>query len=272
MLYFLTYVTNSIVHHMDSSNQNQEPEIQMQAPAPVQRQNSLGIPIAIVIAAALIAGAIVYTGMLKSGNPTQVGNGEKNEQVTAEIEVAPVTDKDHIRGNPNAPIMIVEYSDFDCPFCKNFHETMNKLMAEYGKDGKVAWVFRQFPLEQLHPNAPKTAAASECVASLGGNDAFWKFTDLVYGDRSTNEPTNISKLPEYAEKSGVSKDKFNACVSKGTFTQKITDDVAAALKTGARGTPYSIMIVGDQQGVINGAQPYATVKQMVDTMIAQVGG
>ncbi len=251
---------------------DQQPEIQMQAPVSVQRQNSLGIPIAIVLAAALIAGAIVFTGMQKGNAPTQVGNTGENEQVTADVEIAPVTEKDHIRGNPNAPIMIVEYSDFDCPFCKSFHATMNQLMAEYGKEGKVAWVFRQFPLEQLHPNAPKTAAASECVASLGGNDAFWKFADSVYGDRTTNEPANISKLPEYAEKAGVNKEKYTQCVTAGTFTQKITDDVALALKTGARGTPYSIMIVGDQQGVINGAQPYATVKQMVDTMIAQIGG
>ncbi len=246
-----------------------------QGGTPVQRplaaaKNSLGIPVAIVLAAALIAGAIVYTGMQKTA-PVQKGAGTGNDQVTAEIEIAPVTEKDHIYGNPNAPIMIVEYSDFDCPFCKNFHETMIKIMAEYGKDGKVAWVFRQFPLEQLHPNAPKTAAASECVASLGGNDAFWKFAELAYGDRTTNEPTNLTKLPEYAEKSGVNKAKYNECVAAGTFTQKIADDVALALKTGARGTPYSILMVGDQQGVINGAQPYATVKQMVDTVIKQLG-
>jgi protein-disulfide isomerase len=247
----------------------QRPEVVAQKPK-ITSGSSLGIPIAIVLAAALIAGAIVFSGMQKSGSAQKIGAGE--EQVTAEVEIAPVTDKDHIKGNPNAPIMIVEYSDFDCPFCKNFHETMNKIMADYGADGKVAWVFRQFPLEQLHPNAPATAAASECVASLGGNDAFWKFADMIYQDRTTNEPTNITKLPEYAEKAGVNKAKYNECVSAGTFTQKIADDVAAAVKTGARGTPYSILMVGDQQGIINGAQPYATVKKMVDTMVQQLGG
>ncbi len=247
----------------------QKPEVVVSQKLKVSAGSSLGIPVAIVLAAALIAGAIVFSGMQKNG-ATGKADAQK-EQVTAEVEIAPVTDKDHIKGNPNAPIMIVEYSDFDCPFCKNFHETMNKIMADYGADGKVAWVFRQFPLEQLHPNAPTTAAASECVASLGGNDAFWKFADLIYQDRTTNEPTNLTKLPEYAEKAGVNKAKYNECVSAGTFTQKIADDVAAAVKTGARGTPYSILIVGDQQGVINGAQPYATVKQMVETMMKQIG-
>ena len=144
-------------------------------------------------------------------------------------------------------------------------------MDEYGADGKVAWVYRQFPLVQLHPNAPKIAEASECVANLGGNDAFWKFADLVFGERTVNEQTNITRLSEFAEKSGVSKSAFESCLSKGTFTQKVTDAGQAAFDAGARGTPYSIMIVGGEQGVINGAQPFATVKQMIDTVLTQTG-
>jgi protein-disulfide isomerase len=235
------------------------------SPSVVQQESSLmstlGVPIAIVVGALLIGGAIIYTGTTRSGIPLQVGNGANdNEQVTADVEVAPVTDKDHILGNPNAPIMIVEYSDFDCPFCKNFHETMQKIMETYGKDGKVAWVYRHFPLEQLHPNAPKVAAASECVAALGGNDAFWKFANKLISDRGTNEPTNITKLPEYASNEA------------GTYNEKIQKDIEEALKTGARGTPYSVIIVGDQQAVINGAQPYTAVKAMIDNLITQMGG
>lgn len=234
--------------------------------------NSLGVPIAIVISALLIAGAIVYTGKSSNTNPIQTGN-TKEKQEKRSVEVAPVTEADHIFGNPNAPIMIVEYSDFDCPFCKNFHETMQKIMEAYGKDGKVAWVYRHFPIAQLHPNSPKVAEASECVASLAGNDAFWKFADLLISDRGTNEPTNITKLPEYAEQAGVDKTKFNECLESGTFTQKIKNDFELGIKAGAdSGTPHSIMIVGDQQGVINGAQPYATVKSMIDTMISQIEG
>lgn len=230
----------------------------------------LGIPIAIVLSAALIAGAIVFTGSQNSGNPVQKGGPLPSEQLTEETEIAPVTDKDHIRGNPNAPIVIIEYSDFECPFCKNFHETMNKIMEVYGADGKVAWVYRQFPIKQLHPNAPKIAEASECVTSLGGNDAFWKFADFVFGERGVNEPTDMTRLPEFAEKSGVSKEKFNACIAAGTFTTAVGDAVITAGKAGAKGTPYSILMVGNQQGIINGAQPYDTVKQMVETMLAQV--
>jgi protein-disulfide isomerase len=254
---------------MDQQTPAPTPEPTRQTePAP---RNSLGIPIAIVLAAALIAGAIIFSGMQKAGNGTQVANGTQNAQVTGDVVIAPVTDKDHIRGNPNAPIVIVEYSDFDCPFCKNFHETMKQVMNDYGADGKVAWVYRNFPLESLHPNAPKLALAAECVASLGGNDAFWKFGDQIFEGRAVNEPTNPANLPTYAANAGVDKTKFNDCVNAGTFTKKVADDVQAALKTGARGTPYSILIAGGQQGVINGAQPYATVKQMIDTVLAQLG-
>lgn len=250
------------------SEENTVPRPQPQAP-----RSALGVPVAIVLSALLIAGAIVYSGNDKGGTPVQVGNEKPGtQQVTGTMEVAPVTEKDHIYGNPNAPIMIVEYSDFDCPFCKNFHESMQKIMETYGKDGQVAWVYRQFPLKQLHPNAPKVAAASECVASLGGNDAFWKFANLLISDRGVNEPSNLAKLPEYAVTAGVDKAKYTACVDAGTFDAKITADVAAAMKAGAKGTPYSVMIVGDQQGVIDGAQPYEVVKQMVDTMLAQLSG
>jgi len=236
-------------------------------------RNTLGIPIAIVIAAALIAGAIIYTGSTGSKNNVQIGNNTApNAQATGEIEVAPVTGDDHIRGNPNAPIMIVEYSDYDCPFCKNFHDTMNQIIAEYGPDGKVAWVYRHFPLVQLHPNAPMIAAASECVASIAGNEAFWTFSDLVFNERGTNEPTNINNLPLFAERAGANRAEYTTCMNEGRFTQAIQDDVAAAMKAGARGTPYSILIVGDQQGVINGAQPYANIKQMINTVLSQIEG
>lgn len=233
-------------------------------------RSSLGIPVAIVIAAALIAGAIIYSGS-KPGDTKDATDPTGGALGAADIEVAPVTEKDHILGNPNAPIMIVEYSDFDCPFCKQFHETMHQVMKNYGADGKVAWVYRHFPLTQLHPNAKTLAEASECVASIGGNDAFWKFADLVFGERGVNEQTDLTKLPEFAERAGVSQSTYTQCMESGKFTAAIDDAVAAAVNAGAEGTPHSILIAGDQQGPINGAQPYAVVKQMIDTLLAQMG-
>lgn len=90
--------------------------------------------------------------------------------------VTPVTANDHIKGDISAPIVIIEYSDFDCPFCVRFGGTMKSVVAKY-PGTEVAWVYRHFPLEQLHPNAKAIAVASECVAKLEGNGAFWTFTE-----------------------------------------------------------------------------------------------
>lgn len=101
---------------------------------------------------------------------------EQTEEAKMLEEVNPVTSEDNVKGDvENAKVTIVEYSDFDCPFCTRFHATMNSVFAKY--NGEVAWVYRHFPLEQLHPNAKAVAVASECVAKLGGNDAFWTFAD-----------------------------------------------------------------------------------------------
>lgn len=261
--------------------ENVTPSNQVAAP-----RNSLGIPVAIVIAAALIAGAIYMSNMSVGKGATAINvqkgiDAAQNPQVTPEMEVAPVTEADHIMGNPNAPILIVEYSDYDCPYCKFFHETMTKIMDEYGPTGKVAWVYRHFPLETLHPNAQKIAAASKCVAELGGNDAFWTFSEKLFESRElvtlengqqTIKPTDMTKLSTFAQAGGVDEGEFDLCFNSGKYDESVKADVAAAIKTGARGTPYSIMIVGEEQGVINGAQPYETVKQMINNVISQMEG
>src|SRR3989344_453399 len=146
--------------------------------------SDLSIPGAIVIAGALIAGA-VYVSQNRSGS-TEL-QPQAAEQTGDLEEMSPITSTDHIRGNPDAPIKIVEYSDFECPFCKRFHETMQQVSAEYGD--QVAWVYRHFPLDQLHSKARKEAVASECAAELGGNDAFWKFTDRFFELTPSNDQT-----------------------------------------------------------------------------------
>lgn len=254
---------------------SEEIQNDVQASVAVQKQASpFIIPGAILIGFALIAAAIYFSGGI---HPTQVANaptptGAGQAIPEAGGEVRPVDEDDHIRGNPNAPIVIVEYSDYDCPFCKSHHETMNQVMTDYGATGQVAWVYRHFPIEQLHPNAPALALASECVADLGGNEAFWTFSDLVFGERARNELTNMTKLGSYATQAGVNEAAFNTCLTDATFTDKVEEDFVDAANAGAQGTPYSLVLVGGQQGVINGAQPYEAVKQIIDTLITQIEG
>lgn len=109
------------------------------------------------------------------------------EQVTAasadskelpDVQIRPVSTDDHILGDINARIIIVEYSDLDCPFCKVFHATMHRVVKESG--GDLAWVYRHYPIPQLHPNAFAKAEETECAWELGGNEAFWKYTNRVF--------------------------------------------------------------------------------------------
>lgn len=235
-------------------------------------KTSLAVPGAIVLGFGLIAAAIFFSGGGSGPSLPAANTGDTNAEPTETAgPIRPVDDADYIRGNPNAPIVIVEYSDFDCPFCKNFHETMNQVMDNYGTTGDVAWVYRHFPLEQLHPSAPFIANAAECVAEQAGNDGFWAFADLVFGERSTNEPTNLARLDEFAETAGVTDiAAFDACKENAGAKAKVDEDFNDALNAGARGTPHSVITVGGQEGVINGAQPYEVVSQIIDNLLSQV--
>jgi len=242
------------------------------------KMQSLAIPIAIILGFGLIAAAIFISGT-PSSNTDQTGTtGDGVEQQQQQEEqgsidsINPVTENDHILGDPNAPIMIVEYSDFDCPFCKQFHETMNQVMARYGESGEVAWVYRHFPLEQLHPNAPLLAQASECVAELGGNESFWTFSDLVFEERETNDLTDLENLPGFVETAGVDSTEYEACMDSGETRANVEEDFSNAITIGGRGTPYSIIMVGDQMGVINGAQPFTTVSGIIEDLLGQIEG
>ena len=104
-------------------------------------------------------------------------------------ELPPITKNDHIYGNSKAPVVIVEYSDFECPYCKAFHSTLKKIIDE--SNGDIAWVYRHFP---LHTHSFEELAAAECVAKLKGNDAFWKYGDLLFQMLQTSSDSITDKL------------------------------------------------------------------------------
>jgi len=243
------------------------------------------VPLAIIAAGLIIAGAIYFGGGRETNN-TNSANRQPTTNNTS-IVVAPITDKDHIVGSKNAEIVIIEYSDFDCPFCKVFHKTMYQIVDNYG--GKVAWVYRHFPINSLHPNASKKSEASECVAEMGGNTAFWKFVDKLLGD----ETITLEQTGAIVTNIGLDINTFNTCLNSGKFTNQIQADVAAATKAGAQGTPYSVIItkssltvtqknainaleissqrgvtlIGNNKIVLNGAQPFETIKNTIDVLL-----
>lgn len=226
-------------------------------------QNNLAIPVAIVIAGALIAGAVFYT----SGNAGTAGaNQLQPEAPTGDLEaMAPVAASDHIRGNPDAPVKIVEYSDTECPFCKRFHETMKQAVDS---NSDMAWVYRHFPLDQLHKKARKEAVATECANELGGNDAFWKYLDRLFEITPANDGLDPAELPKIAQFVGLDVAKFNECLASTKYDQHIEDEVQNAVATGGTGTPWSIVV--SKSGTkypLSGAQPLEAVKQLIDVAL-----
>lgn len=220
----------------------------------------LTMPMAVLLAGALIAGAVVWSG--------SDGRNAAPTDTTAEAsldEMRPITKDDHIRGDINAPIKIVEYSDTECPFCKRFHSTMRQVIDEYGASGKVAWVYRHLPLDQLHSKARKESVAIECAGDQGGNDAFWAYTDRLYEITPANNGLDLAELPKIAAFVGLDVAKFNTCLASGKFDKRIEDDAQNAYATGGNGTPWSIVVSKNgKKYPLNGALPYESVKQLIE--------
>ncbi|HBD24799.1 MAG: hypothetical protein A2566_00120 [Candidatus Zambryskibacteria bacterium RIFOXYD1_FULL_40_13] len=227
----------------------------------------LSVPIAIVIAGGLIAGALYYSNIKTPANA--VADNTANNAVNSASEMAPVSSSDHILGNPNAELIIVEYSDTECPYCKVFHNTMKRVMNEYGQDGKVAWVYRHFPIEQLHLKARKEAEATECAYDLGGNEKFWEYINALYDLTNSNDSLDPAELPKIAKTVGLDVEAFNACLSSNKNAEKIETSYQGAIKAGARGTPHSIIVSkdGTLTPVDGGAIPYENLKEIIDALL-----
>lgn len=174
-----------------------------------------------------------------------------------------LTDTDHIRGDADADIIIYEYSDYECPFCAQNHPVIQALVDKY--DGKVAWVYKHFPLS-IHANAQKKAEAAECVAELGGNDAFWSFTDDLF-EAGTQTP--VSQLASIATDAGVDASDFQSCLDSGRHTDTVTADLNQGLSVGVQGTPGNVIVhVADgTQQLIPGALPQNQFESVIDGIL-----
>lgn len=234
----------------------------------------------LIIAAFLIGNLWTSVQYLKKGygennTGTQAAVGN-NDQAAAQPtpqkatgEVPKVTDEDWVKGDRNAEIALIEYSDFECPFCKQFHPTAQQVVDSY--PGKVMWVYRHFPLA-FHQNAQKEAEGAECVGEQGGNEAFWKFTDAIY-ERTTSNGLGfaLDKLGPLAAELGYNQTAFQTCLDSGKYAQKVTDQMAGGQAAGVSGTPGNILLnvkTGETQ-LLPGAVPFASVKSALDQMLAQ---
>jgi len=156
------------------------------------------IPLAIIIGGIIVALTLYLSAPKKPvGDPSLV---------------RPVSAADHILGNPTAKVVIIAYSDFECPFCKSFHDTLHQIVANEGASGEVAWVLRHFPLTELHDSALPLARASECAAEVAGNEGFWRFADLLF----KNQPVDPARLGEIAAAANIPTTAFATCYASAS--------------------------------------------------------
>jgi protein-disulfide isomerase len=177
----------------------------------------------------------------------------------ADAPVVPVSDQDPSWGNPLAPVTIVEFSDFQCPFCGRVGRTLDELRRMYGPD-QVRFVWKNDPLP-FHSNARPAAEAATTVFRLGGAGAFWKFHDLIFANQRALDAVNFRA---WAEQAGVAGAAFEAAFAARAYVTKVDDDIALADRLGIRGTPVFRI-----NGVsVMGAQPIGQFIEIIDAQLA----
>ena len=179
-------------------------------------------------------------------------------------------DDDPIIGDPNAPITIIEFSDFECPFCARFHvQTLPSLLDEYIDQGKVKIVFRDFPIQSIHPNAVPAAVAANCANDQGN---FRGMHDIIFENQ--NEWSNLETtdalmtFSQYAAEIQINQEMFDSCLTSGKHIQEIQKDLEDGREYGVSGTP-GFFVGNDQVGFVElkGAQPFESFKKVIDAQL-----
>ena len=236
--------------------------------------------VAIVAVAAFFAGS--YFSNLNSDVVTQSELNDaisKLESKIGSVQQAPSqpsqpvkisSDNDPIRGDPNAPITIIEFSDFQCPFCARFHvQTLPLLLEEYIDVGKVNLVYRDFPIQSIHPNALPAAVAAECANEQGN---YWEYHDTLFEKQSSwsrlDSNAAISTFSQYATDIGLEQQQFDSCLGSGKYLEEVQGDLSDGRDYDITGTP-GFFIGNEEIGFvkINGAQPFDSFQRIIDAQL-----
>jgi protein-disulfide isomerase len=204
----------------------------------------------------------------QGGAPAAAGAGAGAPQAFKELVLS--VEGAQTEGDKNAKVTLVEFTDFQCPFCgRNFQQTYPQIYNDYVKTGKVKYVSRNFPLESIHPFALKAAEAAQCAADQG---KYWEMHDKLF----TNQ-TALAKddLVSYAKAVGVDGDKFKECLDSDKTTAKVRSDISEGSKAGVTGTPgFFLGLTEPNEKTIKatknivGAQPYTNFKEAIDSLLA----
>jgi len=205
---------------------------------------------------------------IKTSQISQVPTQQPTQRGTPIYEIS--IDDDPVKGDPNAPLTIIEFSDFQCPFCARFYsQTLPLLEENYIDTGKVKLVFKDLPLDRLHPNARATHIAAECANEQG---KFWEYHDILFEKQpqwqSLSTSNLDSTLTNFAAGLGMQSTEFQACIESQEIADEVNDDTLEAASYGTTGTP-TFFIGNEKDGFTKlvGAQPFTAFKTMIDSKI-----
>jgi len=208
--------------------------------------------------------------MLQNQLSTKQAKQTTQEQFGPQIIRNISLDDDPMKGNPDAFITIVEFSDFQCPFCARFHQnTLPQLEQNYISTGKVNFVYRDFPIQSIHPNAVPAALASECADDQG---KFWEMHDMIFKNQRNWQGLQIAEsaslFKEYGIEIGLNTDEFDSCMTSNKHLEEIQKDLKEGQEYGVTGTPG--FFVGNEDigfTKINGAQPFSAFQRVIDEQL-----
>lgn len=225
---------------------------------------TMGILVGITLAS--LAAFIMTFSLLRADLTNDASNTTNSKVAGAEVDVnantvptptvadIEVTSDDHIRGDVNAPVTLVEYSDFECSYCSRVKPTLDQVLEEF--DGQVRLVFRHFPLS-FHTNAQKAGEASECA---GDQDKFWEMHDVLFENQSA---LGVDSLKSYAADLGLNTSTFNDCLDNGTHATTVSDGLTEGATYGVQGTPATFV----NGTLVSGAQPFESFKAAIESAL-----
>lgn len=212
---------------------------------------------AVLAAGVVVAAAILYT----NAHPATSVADAAAANVPANVSVSAPSAQDHIIGSPTAKVVLIEYSDFQCPYCSLVYPTIKTIVNN--SNGTVAWVMRDFPLKSIHPAANPAANAAECIAAQLGSTGWFKYADAVFANQDKLSAAYSAQL---AQQFGADMTKYNACISASTYQSKIDAQMAEAENNGGQGTPYTVVYGGGKQVPISGAVPASQFTSVINSI------
>lgn len=235
----------------------------------------------LIVASFFLGSLTTKVKMLEKGAAGGVAQGAYNNQpVAPAVQVPQVTkgvasiDDDPVLGDKNAPVTVIEFSDYECPFCKrHFDSTYTELVKKYIDTGKVKLVFRDFPLSFHEPMASKEAIAASCAGDQGGDKKYYEFHDEIFR-RTTSNGTGLddAKIKTIANDLKLNMGTFTTCLSNPSKADEVKKDIADGSAAGASGTPTFLIGKSTSNGKIDGnlvvgAQPFAAFQAIIDPLL-----